>query len=241
MALKEKEDIRLFDRLAAQYDRFNHLSSLGIDRLWRRQAVALLPSVKSPSPSGESEGAVLDVAVGTADLAIAILQSGKAHHVEGIDLSTEMMRIGRYKAERAGLAERLTFTEGSALAMPYPDASFDVVTCAYGIRNFSDLDRGLREFRRVLRPGGQLIILEFSCPKNPIIAALYTFYFKYVMTTLGTLLTGGDRASFRYFYASVKNFIWGDDFLSHLRAAGFQDAAFKTQTFGISTIYQANR
>jgi len=228
----EKQNIGgLFDRIAARYDAFNHLTSLGIDRCWRRRAVKGMRRADK----------VLDVAVGTADLTIEMLRRDKAHTVEGIDLSTGMMRIGEEKVRKAGFAQRVRFTEGSALELPYPDASFDCVTCAYGIRNFSDLDKGLSEFQRVLRPGGQLLILEFSYPQNRLIAALYTFYFKYVMTAVGSLLTKGDRKSFDYFYHSVKNFIWGREMLSHLAGAGFTDAAFRTLTFGISTIYTATK
>lgn len=230
--MKEKENIgSLFNRIAARYDNFNHLSSMGIDYLWRKQAVRKL------SPVGKA----LDVAVGTGDLAIELIRQNKAEHVEGIDLSTKMMQVGQQKVARKGLQERISFTEGSALNMPYPDNSFDLLTCGYGVRNFSQLDQGLKEFQRVLRPGGQLLILEFSHPQNKVIAFFYDIYFKYIMTTLGTLLTGGDKASFRYFYASVLNFIWGDEMKKHLEAAGFHDVTYHTQTFGISTIYLATK
>lgn len=227
--MKEKENIgSLFNRIAGSYDRFNHLSSAGIDRLWRRQTVrAMRPAEK-----------VLDVAIGTGDLAILMCKKEKAQQVDGIDLSSEMMRIGANKASRAGLADRIRFSEGSALEMPYADNSFDALTCAYGIRNFSDSDKGLQEFYRVLKPGGQLLILEFSYPENRFIAWLYDFYFNHIMTLLGRMMTK-DKAAFHYFYSSVKNFMWGEEMLSHIREAGFSDACYRTQTFGISTLYTA--
>ncbi len=226
-----KENISaLFNKLAPKYDRFNHLSSLGIDHLWRRI------TIKRMAPAEK----VLDVAVGTGDLAIAMVRGGKAQQVLGIDVSTEMMREGAEKTEKLGLSDRIRFEEASALSMPYEDASFDALTCAYGVRNFSDLDQGLSEFSRVLRPGGQLLILEFSYPRNPLIAWCYTIYFNYFMTWLGTMMTK-DRGTFRYFYHSVRNFIWGDEVCEHLRKAGFSEVTYETLTFGISTLYIAKR
>lgn len=228
-----KENIgSLFNRIAKQYDAFNHLTSLGIDRLWRKQAVRGIQ---------KQHAVALDLAIGTGDLAIELVQKGKAQTVEGLDLSVEMMRIGEVKVSKHGFADKIRFTEGSALEMPYADGAFDLLTCAYGVRNFSDLDKGLQEMYRVLREGGELMILEFSYPQNKMMAALYTFYFKYIMTTVGTLLTGGDRASFHYFYASVRNFVWGDAMKNRLEAAGFTNVSYQTQTFGISTIYRAKK
>lgn len=227
----EKEHIsRLFDRLAPSYDRFNHLSSMGIDHIWRHQAVcAMRPADK-----------VLDVAVGTADLAIAIVRGGKAKHVTGIDISTEMIRVGAEKVAHMGLSEQIDFVEGSAFELPYEDNTFDALTCAYGVRNFSQLNKGLSEFLRVLKPGGLLLILEFSYPQNRFIAWCYDLYFNYFMTFLGTLMTK-DKKAFQYFYASVKGFIWGDQMKAKLEEHGFQDVTFRTQTCGISTMYIANK
>lgn len=220
----------LFDHIASHYDTFNHSTSLGIDKRWRRQAVRGILSTHAEA---------LDVAIGTGDLAIELVRKGKARHVEGIDLSTEMMRIGQKKAADKGMQDAITFTKGSALEMPYADASFDLLTCAYGVRNFSNLEQGLKEMYRVLKPGGELMILEFSHPQNPVISALYTFYFKFVMSAFGAILTGGDIGSFTYFYHSVKRFVWGDAMLRKLEEAGFAGATYQTQTFGISTIYRA--
>lgn len=219
-----------FNRIAKGYDRFNHLTSLGIDKTWRCKAVKMMQPAER----------VLDVAVGTGDLALEMLKRNKAQRVVGIDLSEGMMQIGREKAARNGYSERVVFEAASALELPYPDASFDAVTCAYGIRNFSDPDQGLREMQRVLRPGGQLIILEFSLPQNPFIRWMYDFYFKQVMTRIGSLITK-DRSAFRYFYQSVKHFIWGEEMLQHLRDAGFANPKYRLQTFGISTHYTATK
>lgn len=229
--MNEKQNIgSLFDRIAGDYDRFNHLSSMNIDRLWRRKAVRGLRPCEQ----------VLDVAVGTGDLAIEMLRKQKAQHVDGIDLSLEMMRIGAHKAAACGLQDKLSFRVGSALELPYENNSYDAVTCGYGVRNFSDLDKGLLEFYRVLKPGGQLMILEFSYPKNKLVAWAYDLYFNHVMTALGSWMTK-DKAAFRYFYSSVKGFIWGDEMKAHLEAVGFKTVEYRTLTFGISTIYCATK
>ena len=235
----EKQHIgSLFDRIAPTYDGLNHGLSLNIDRLWRRKTVALMPPVEH----------VLDVAIGTADLTIAMLRAGKAQRVTGIDLSREMMRIGEEKlTPKQGAAQTSTpgakpvnFVYANAQSMPFDDASFDGVTCAFGCRNFSDLDAGLREMYRVLRPGGQVTILEFSYPSNKLIRWGYDLYFSHVLPLVGRLVSH-DKTAYTYLNKSVKSFCWGEGFLRHLTQAGFQDARFETLTFGIATIYIAKK
>ena len=235
----EKQHIgSLFDRIAPTYDGLNHGLSLNIDRLWRRKTVALM------SPAEH----VLDVAIGTADLTIAMLRAGKAQRVTGIDLSREMMRIGEEKltpkqgAAQTGTpgAKPVNFVYANAQFMPFDDASFDGVTCAFGCRNFSDLDAGLREMYRVLRPGGQVTILEFSYPSDKLIRWGYDLYFSHVLPLVGRLVSR-DKTAYTYLNKSVKSFCWGEDFLRHLTQAGFQDARFETLTFGIATIYIAKK
>lgn len=229
--MDEKKDIgHLFDRIAATYDRFNHLLSLNVDKTWRRKAVKMLRPAEH----------LLDVAVGTADLAMEIVRQDKASSVEGIDLSVEMMKIGEKKVEKAGMAAMIHFLEGSALEMPYEDASFEAVTCAYGVRNFSDLDKGLSEMFRVLKPGGQLMILEFSYPSNPFVRVVYDFFFTRIMPVVGKVVSK-DAAAYTYFRNSVKGFIWGQEMADRIAASGFSDVRFKTLTFGITTIYLAER
>lgn len=231
MSLGEKANIgKLFDGIAGAYDRFNHLTSLGIDIWWRKEAVRGMEPVDS----------MLDVAIGTGDLAMAAIKMKKARRVTGIDLSEEMMDIGQEKAVRAGMEDKVSFIPGSALDMPFEDCRFGAVTCAYGIRNFSDLDKGLGEMYRVLKPGGQLVILEFSYPHNPLIRRCYNLYFAHIMPRIGKLLTG-NGAAFSYFYKSVRQFIWGGEMTARLRAAGFRDARFRTLTFGVTTLYTASK
>ena len=228
----------LFDRIASTYDGLNHGLSLNIDRLWRRKTVSLMPPAEH----------VLDVAIGTADLTIAMLRAGKAQRVTGIDLSREMMRIGEEKltpkqgAAQTGTpgAKPVNFVYANAQSMPFEEASFDGVTCAFGCRNFSDLDAGLREMYRVLRPGGQVTILEFSYPSNKLIRWGYDLYFSHVLPFVGRLVSR-DKTAYTYLNKSVKSFCWGEEFLRHLTLAGFQDARFETLTFGIATIYIAKK
>ena len=182
----------------------------------------------------------LDVAVGTGDLAIEIIRQEKAAQVVGIDLSTEMMRIGAEKAEKLGLTGRITFEEGSALALPYPDGCFEAVTCAFGIRNFSDLDAGLAEMLRVLRTGGQLVILEFSYPQRPIFRGIYNFYFNRILPGIGKRVSK-DAHAYSYLNRSVKEFIHGEQMVVKLKEIGFQEPHLKTLTNGISTIYIAKK
>ena len=227
--MNEKNNIgALFDRIAHSYDKLNHLLSLNIDKRWRRKAVKQLVPCQN----------LLDVAIGTADLAIEIVKQGKAQHVMGIDLSKEMMKIGAEKVEKAHLQERISFTEGSALELPYPDGHFDAVTCAYGVRNFSNLDQGLREMRRVLKSGGQLMILEFSYPKNKIIAWFYDIYFSKILPKIGKWMSK-DKTAYQYLNSSVKNFIWGEEMAERLRKAGVSGVHYRTLSMGITTVYEA--
>lgn len=229
--LEEKKNIgQLFDRIAGTYDSFNHLLSLNIDRRWRRKAVSRLSKAEK----------LLDVAVGTADLAIELMKQGKADFIDGIDLSEGMMKIGREKVERKKLGGKVSFMKASALDMPFDDASYDALTCSYGVRNFSNLDKGLQEFHRVLRPGGQLMILEFSYPENKLVRALYDFFFTNIMPLVGKAMSK-DPSAYTYFKNSVKGFIWGEEMAERLRSAGFTNVSFKPMTFGISTVYIAEK
>ncbi len=227
--MEDKNNIgALFDRIAGTYDKLNHLLSLNIDKRWRRRAVQQLRACPE----------LLDVATGTADLALEILQQGKADHITGLDLSEEMMRIGQRKVQQQGLAAKIDFVQGSALELPYADGRFHAATCAYGVRNFADLDQGLREIYRVLQPGGQLLILEFSYPENRLVRWVYDLYFSHLLPTVGRWISK-DKTAYSYLNQSVKSFVWGEAMARHLTEAGFQDVKLQTLTFGITTIYTA--
>ena len=230
--MEEKQHIgQLFDRIAGTYDGLNHGLSLNIDRRWRRKTVAAM----APAPH------VLDVAIGTADLTIAMLRAGKAEQVTGIDLSDQMMAIGKKKITNHKLPiTNVKFVHGNAQSMPFEDSTFDGVTCAFGCRNFNDLDAGLREMYRVLKPGGQVTILEFSYPTNPLVRACYNIYFTRVLPWIGRLVSR-DKTAYTYLNRSVKSFCWGEAFAQHLHDAGFSNEHFTPLTFGIATIYTANK
>lgn len=222
---------QLFDRIAAKYDFLNHLLSLNIDRQWRLKAAKMIDT---------ECGRVLDVAIGTADFSIAIVKQHSNLQIVGIDLSTEMMKIGKQKVLKENLDDRITFKEGSALALPFEDNSFDVVTCAYGVRNFSDLRKGLAQMQRVLKPNGELVILEFSYPKNKFIAWIYNLYFSHIMPLVGKIISK-DKTAYTYFNRSVQGFVWGDEMCKILSEAGFKLVKHYPLTFGITTIYIATK
>lgn len=228
--MQEKQHIgQLFDRIASTYDGLNHGLSLNIDRRWRHKTVARMANAKH----------VLDVAIGTADLTIEMLRQGKAEQITGIDLSEGMMAIGEKKVQEFKNS-KVRFVYGNAQEMPFEDKSFDAVTCAFGCRNFQDLDAGLKEMYRVLKPGGQVTILEFSYPSNRLVRALYDLYFSHILPTIGRIVSK-DKTAYSYLNKSVKSFCWGEAFAQHLRNAGFTNERFETLTFGISTIYTANK
>ncbi|MBP5395907.1 MAG: bifunctional demethylmenaquinone methyltransferase/2-methoxy-6-polyprenyl-1,4-benzoquinol methylase UbiE [Bacteroidales bacterium] len=220
----------LFDSISGTYDLLNHGLSFNIDKIWRRKAVRML------APCGE----LLDVAVGTGDLAFEIIRQGKAEHVTGADLSVEMMRIGREKARARNMSERVSFEEASALSLPYADGRFDAVTCAFGVRNFSDREAGLKEMRRVLRLGGQLLVLEFSHPSVPLFRGLYNMYFNHLLPFVGGLVSG-NSAAYRYLNRSVREFPEGEAFLELLRSSGFVRTEQRRLSFGIVTLYMATK
>ena len=235
--MEEKQHIgQLFDRIAGTYDGLNHGLSLNIDKRWRRKTVQQMVPAQH----------VLDVAIGTADLTIEMLRRGKAQQVTGLDLSKQMMAIGKQKVDKWALTTRqspitdVQFVYGNAQHMPFDDASFDAVTCAYGCRNFQNLDEGLREMFRVLKPGGQVTILEFSYPSNPLVRALYDIYFTHVLPLVGRMVSH-DKTAYTYLNKSVKSFCWGEAFAQHMRQAGFSDTRFIPLTFGITTIYTAKK
>ena len=229
--MESKKNIgNLFNRIAGSYDKLNHLLSLNIDRRWRRRAVLTL------APCDE----VLDVATGTADLAIELVRRDKARLVTGIDLSEEMLRLGREKVQKRQMANRIRLLQGNVLELPYPDSRFNAVTCAFGARNFSDLDRGLHEMCRVLREEGRLVVLEFSYPNNKIIRFFYDFYFSKILPVIGKRVSK-DPTAYTYLNRSVKEFVWGEAFVQYLRSAGFRDVTFRPLTFGITTLYTAKK
>ncbi len=221
----------MFDAVAPRYDFLNRALSAGRDVGWRRRAVAL-------ARLGAGETA-LDAGVGTGDLSLALLAASDATaRVTGIDLSGEMLRRARARAAAAGLGERFAAEAANAQELPFPDASFDRVVAAFAVRNFGDLGAGLREMRRVLRPGGRAVILELSTPPNPLVRAAFALYFHRLSPRVAALL-GGDAAAYRYLPRSVARFPGAPELARILGAAGFARVRFERLTLGIAAIHVA--
>ena len=227
---KREQVEHMFDAISPKYDLLNRVFSMGIDQRWRRLVVRKLGE--------EPVGHLLDVATGTADLAIMGAQA--ADRVTGVDISEGMLKHGRVKVEEAGLAERITLQQADSTALPFADASFDAVTVAFGVRNFEDLERGLAEMIRVLRPGGRLYVLEFSRPQRTPMRQLFRFYFHRVMPVVGRLVSK-DSAAYTYLPKSVDAFPEGSRFLELLSRAGGSEVAARSLTGGIATLYTARK
>ena len=222
----------MFDAIAPTYDLLNRGTSLGIDTLWRRKMIAELDPTRHRR--------ILDVATGTADVAIQTVRRTGAEHVTGVDLSEGMLAYGRTKVSAAGLQDRITLEQGDSENLPYPDASFDAVTVAFGVRNFENLERGLKEMRRVLRPGGKLVVLEFSrIPYAPVRWG-FNLYFGKIMPLIGRLQSKDPRA-YAYLFESVQAFPSGREFLTILDRVGYNNTACQALTLGIASIYTATR
>ncbi|MBI4428964.1 MAG: bifunctional demethylmenaquinone methyltransferase/2-methoxy-6-polyprenyl-1,4-benzoquinol methylase UbiE [Ignavibacteriales bacterium] len=217
----------LFDSIAFRYDFLNHLLSAGFDILWRSKAVDFMLPFQPRR--------VLDIATGTGDLAIETARK-LSTHVVAIDISTEMLRIGRTKVASMGLESQITLAEGNAEELSFADGSFDAVTVAFGVRNFANLAQGLSEMQRILKQDGMAVILEFSKPSSSLIEKSFGFYFKRVLPVIGGLISGNPEA-YRYLPNTVGEFPAGVDFLRILHDAGFKEAIQYPLTFGIATIY----
>jgi demethylmenaquinone methyltransferase/2-methoxy-6-polyprenyl-1,4-benzoquinol methylase len=231
--LSKKEQIAsMFDDIAFRYDFLNHFMSLGIDVIWRKKA---LNHLKSLQPQH-----ILDVATGTGDLAIMAAERLKPARITGIDISEGMLDIGRKKIARLGLEHKITLQAGDSETISFPDQTFDAITVAFGVRNFENLEKGLSEMRRVLKPGGKLVILEFSNPTAFPIKQLYNLYFCFITPLLGKWIAKS-RAAYSYLPDSVKAFPQGQVMCNILTNTGFQAVTCKTLTFGICSIYCATR
>ena len=229
----KKEEVReMFDNIAPKYDLLNHTLSMNIDRLWRRHVVKI---VRRARPRR-----ILDVATGTGDLAIAMARRIEGVQLLGVDLSERMLEVARRKVEARGLDGRIVLDRGDAEHLDVATASIDVATVAFGVRNFGDLDAGLRELARVLRPGGKVVILEFSRPSNRLFRAVYEFYTYRILPRIGGMVSH-DRKAYEYLPASVGEFPLPAEFLRRLEAAGFHDCKARSQSCGIAQIYTGER
>ncbi|MCX7987479.1 MAG: bifunctional demethylmenaquinone methyltransferase/2-methoxy-6-polyprenyl-1,4-benzoquinol methylase UbiE [Bacteroidales bacterium] len=227
----KKERVRgMFNAIAHRYDFLNHFLSLGIDYYWRRKAVKLL------SLSHSSK--LLDIATGTADIAILAANKYPYTNIIGVDISEEMLAIGKQKVFRKGLSDRIYLQIADSEQLPFENNSFDAVTSAFGVRNFENLEKGIAEMYRVLKPKGKLVILEFSQPTFKPFRKIYEYYFHYILPRIGKKVSNNDSA-YSYLPQSVAVFPYGLEFIELLKNAGFTDCLYIPMTFGIATIYTA--
>jgi demethylmenaquinone methyltransferase / 2-methoxy-6-polyprenyl-1,4-benzoquinol methylase len=229
---------RMFAAIAPSYDLNNRLHSLWMDQYWRRRAVVL--SRLRPNDC------VVDVACGTGDLTEAFRSVGdhQASNITsglryiGIDFTFEMLPIAARKSAPRDVVSSILWVNGDAQSLPLPDQSADVVSIAFGIRNVADPAAAIREFHRVLRPGGRVIILEFSLPTNPILRALYNFYFRKILPRTATLISGDKTGAYKYLPESVNTFIGREQMMQMMRDAGFEKVEQFPMTFGVCVCYR---
>lgn len=218
----------MFDNIAPTYDRLNHLFSLSIDKLWRRRVVRLVRRMKPQR--------ILDLATGTGDLAIKMAKRIPKAHIMGVDLSENMLAVAAEKVRRQGLDDHIALYQGEAEHLDIGDGVVDVVTVAFGVRNFGDIDGSLLEIGRTLTAGGHIVILEFSTPRNPLVRYFYRLYSNHVMKPVGGLISK-DRKAYDYLPDSIEEFPDPERFLDIMRHAGFKECRRKSLSMGIAQIY----
>jgi len=228
-ALSREGSGAMFDNIAARYDLVNRVISLGIDQSWRRQTVRELKL--------EANYRVLDLATGTADLAIQVARTVPTVSVVGLDPSSKMLDVGREKVERAELSGRVSLVQGDAQALPFENGSFDAVCIAFGIRNVPDRGKALREMARVTRPGGRIVILELSEPRGGVLGPLARFHIHTVVPYVGALLSGVKE--YQYLQRSIAAFPPADEFSSLMRSSNLEVIEARSLTFGVCHLYVA--
>lgn len=226
-ASKKQQVEEMFDNISHRYDFLNHLLSLGIDKGWRKKVR------KSLSPKNPKK--ILDVATGTADLAIELAKMGDVH-ITGVDISRGMLDKGDIKLANQKLSHKIVLQQADSEKLPFEDNAFDAVTVSFGVRNFENLEKGMTEMGRVLKTGGQLAVLEFSKPSSKIVGLLYWFYFKNVVPLIGRIFSKSSNA-YTYLPESVSKFPEGKQFATIAMNCGFSSVNIKPLTFGISTLY----
>lgn len=227
---KQVED--MFDNIAPNYDTLNHRLSWDIDKGWRRKAIKQLMTFKPKK--------MLDIATGTGDFAIFAAQMLSPEELIGADISEGMMEIGRKKVKQASLDNIISFKKEDCLSLTFADNTFDAVTAAFGIRNFQDLDKGLSEMCRVLKPGGHLSIVELTQPVSFPMKQLFWIYSHTFLPLYGKIVSK-DKSAYRYLTATIEAFPQGETMMDILKKAGFSNAQFRRLTFGICTLYLASK
>ena len=223
---------QMFDNIAPTYDTLNHRLSWDIDKGWRKKAIKQLAPFQPQT--------MLDIATGTGDFAILSVQMLQPQKLIGADISEGMMEIGRQKVKQLGLQDVISFAKEDCLHLSYNDNTFDAVTAAFGIRNFADLDKGLSEMCRVLKPGGHLSIVELTTPPRFPMKQLFHLYSHTILPIYGRLISK-DTSAYSYLTKTIEAFPQGEQMVEILRKAGFSEASFKRLSFGICTMYFAKK
>lgn len=224
---KKEEVAEMFNNISAKYDFLNHFMSMGIDHLWRRRAINML---KSSQPKK-----IIDLATGTGDFAIAALKLNP-DKVVGVDISSGMLEEGRKKIKSKGKENIISMVLGDSEDLPFPDNEFDALTVGFGVRNYENLEKGLSDMLRVIKPGGTAVILEFSKPKKFPVKQFFGIYSKFIMPTIGKLVSK-DNSAYEYLPESVAAFPEGQDFLDILNKVGYKNTTARMVSGGIATIY----
>ncbi len=229
---KKTQVTLMFDNISRRYDFLNHFLSLGIDRYWRKKTVNFLKN--------KEHNIILDVATGTGDLAIAAYKVLKSRKITGIDISEKMLEIGKKKIATKYPQAGIELMAGDSEKLNFGENLFDAVLVAFGVRNFENLEKGLNEIHRVLKPEGWFVMLEFSKPAHFPVKQLYGFYFKNILPVIGKMFSK-DSGAYKYLPKSVNEFPEREHFLEYLRKSGFIHCSFETLTFGIASIYTGQK
>lgn len=224
---------KMFNQISPTYDRTNRILSLGIDQYWRKKVARFLPH--------KDKIRLLDCATGTGDQIFSLMKkSDRIHQAIGIDLASEMLRIGKQKLKKKSYAHQVTLKQASVLALPFVDNSFDCATISFGIRNVPDVGASLKEIFRVLAPGGRILVLEFSLPKNQKLKTAHLYYLRHWMPKIGALISK-DKTAYTYLNETIESFPYGQEFCALLEETGFRNVLAHPLTFGIATLYQGDK
>lgn len=228
---KKQQVEQMFDTISGNYDSLNRMISLGTDQGWRRKVLKMVSDTNPES--------ILDIATGTGDLAI-LLSKSNAKRIVGLDLSAGMLEVGKTKVNALGLQNKIEMIQGDSEKLPFQDNTFDAITVAFGIRNFENLEKGLSEILRVLKPNGIFVILETSVPTKFPFKQGYNFYMKTFMPLMGKVFSK-DQKAYEYLSESAKNFPYGEKLNAILQKVGFKNVKHNPQTMGVATIYSASK